>query len=145
MKNIRKWPGIFMVLAIAAIMLAGCGGSSDSTAPPPPTGFQLKITDSCNDGYYIRYKVYDEDTLEVWPSSSTDWGILYGESFIQGTQDIACTNGDYMCVGASQLETNLAWGVGELNNFYPLAPDAASYFCGTCAPSTTLDITLACP
>lgn len=100
-------------------------GPGTSSGPPgggPPGGGSgspsatVSITDGCNDGYRIEWKIYTYPRAGsrpngVLPSSSTHW---YTSRVGQTqTESLRCTSGNLVCYGARGGRTGQrSWGVG---------------------------------
>ena len=102
------------VPAVLSLVMMGCGGGGGGGTqipPPPPSDLSFQITDSCNNGYTVYYKFFDETDNLVWPSATQAYYIDYGQTF---TSTLQCNTGDKICYGASDADNDALgyWGVG---------------------------------
>ncbi|MCA9688070.1 MAG: hypothetical protein R3A51_07715 [Nannocystaceae bacterium] len=84
------------------------GDPYDACAPAEPTLVQqdLLITDVCDDGVDINWKVYSEDLSWVWPGPESSFRT---DGFQVDTYEtIQCYEGEWVCWGAS--DGLRAWG-----------------------------------
>ena len=77
---------------------------------PAPT---FLITDGCNDGFDVEWKLYSEDRDWSWPSGSSVY-VTPGLDFDQ-YQTIECDEGELICFGG-QTAGGLVYGVGIDNS-----------------------------
>jgi hypothetical protein len=104
------------------------------SAPPETASIALSITDSCNDGYRIDYKFFDETNNLLWPSSTEIYYTNYYNT--KYTSNLACKPGANICFGGTT--GNTSWGVGVNNT------NSCTGCCVTCAESVTYSWNLTC-
>lgn len=67
------------------------------------------ITDDCNDGENIYWKLYSDDRDWTWPSGE-DVYVTRGYQW-DSVETIVCDDGELICYGA-ETDSGLTWGVG---------------------------------
>jgi len=115
--------------------------SLDTSSPPPPppaVSMSFSITDSCNDGFFTRFKFYDVDNNLVWPNSSTHY-TTPGLG-ITSTKELACVSGAKICYGAALQADGggVYWGIG-LNG-----DKSCTNCCYTCTLGSSVGKNLSC-
>ncbi|MCG7929556.1 MAG: PPC domain-containing protein [Candidatus Thiodiazotropha lotti] len=117
--------------------------SNTNTPPPPPppsttSTMSYTIIDSCNDGYLIRYKLYDVDNDLVWPTATTHFSTQGLNR--DNTHSLACRTGARICYGGSLTPdgSGLYWGVGLFGN------QGCSTCCYTCTNGGSVRVGLTC-
>ena len=106
----------------------------DTPFPPAaPAQIELnsmtwEIIDLCNDGLNIWFKFFDRDSGSFWPPNNSWSTISYGKPAIQ---NLACTNGTWVCYGAQPSNADGYWGVGLQGD------EGCENCCSKCEPSTT--------
>ena len=85
----------------------------------------FRITDACDDGHDIEWKLFSDDRDWTWPTGAavyTTRGLDY-DSY----ESILCDEGELICFGA-ESGTGLVWGVGL---DYSAACDDCCFVCGS--------------
>lgn len=104
----------------ACSCLPGYGG-------PPTQGcepiLEVLLTDDCDDGLDVEFRLFSGDTSQAWPSDSTLYTSGYG---VDTVHSIRCQEGERVCFGARAGD--LIWGVG-LDNSGP-CEDPFRFVCG---------------
>lgn len=103
--------------------------TSTPTSTPPPSSASSSmtwvVTDQCNDGYAVDFRMYDFDRNLVWPATGY-WYTQYYNTPL--STSIACTYGSSVCIGGAT--GNRSWGVGFSGNY------TCSDCCHTCFGET---------
>jgi len=99
-------------------------------APPAqidPNSMTWEIIDLCDDGFNIWFKFFTQESGWVWPEKNSWSTDSYGKRV---TQEIACTNGTWICYGAEPSNADGYWGVGLQGD------EGCEDCCSLCEPST---------
>ncbi len=83
------------------------GADEDMSVCNPPVEVELLITDECDDGLDIDYRLFSEDRDWVWPASGV---FTTGGLFTDTYEEITCLQGEAICFGGAAGE--FIWGVG---------------------------------
>lgn len=75
MQNLKKWSRNLVVLCVATMLFAGCGGGGGSSSTPAPTTGSVKFVNNATFNYWI-------DEAYVALSSSSTWGTKRNSSAI---------------------------------------------------------------
>ena len=98
----------------------GYGGDPYTACEP---FMEVLLTDACDDGLDVEFRLFSLDTTQTWPTSST---LFTAGLDVDTVYEIRCEEGELVCFGARAGD--LVWGVGL--DGQGDCPEAFRFTCG---------------